>query len=177
VSRCAFVGYCVGFSYVVLSFIFFTTCFAVQPDMEKPYTMTIHTVPYTNLMIALWVMAVMVTKFGDQVAWKGMGLPCWFSNTNYVMIFIQSVCMVGKVLHHINCLGNLNGGLWWDPHTNGAVKGFFNLLDWLFDVAVLLYPTFQSAYLSRARYKTDCVFMSLEDNRKSAICDPESDKL
>jgi len=173
VSRCAFVGYCIGVTYVVLSWSFFSTIFAVAPDIKKPNTMKVHTVPYANFMVALWVMAVMVTKFGDQVAWKHMGLPCWFSYTNYVMIFIQSFVTVGKVVNVINCLGDMNGGVWWDPNTNETRKSFLNFLDKLFLVTVLLYPTFQSAYLSCMGRKTHCVFMSLQDNRKSGILDKE----
>jgi len=168
VSRSAFVGYCIGFSYVVLSFIFFTTIFAVQPDPSDPHSMRIHTVPYTNFMIALWVLAVMVTWYGDHVGWRTMGLPRWFFIMNYVMLSIQSFVVPAKVLTHINCLTKLNGGLWWDPN-NKSLNGFFNVVDQLFTLTVLIYPTFQSAYLSCKRTQTHCVFMSLQDNRKSAL--------
>jgi len=169
VSRCSFVGYCIGFSYVVLSFIFFTTIFAVQPDPSKPITIRIHTVPFTNFMVGLWVMAVMVTWYGDHVAWKNMGLPRWFFIMNYVMLCIQSFVVPIKVTSHINCLSDLDGGLWWDPNGNETLTGFFDLIDQLFLISVLIYPTFQSAYLSCKRTQTHCVFMSLRDDRKSAL--------
>jgi len=171
VSRCSFVGYCIGFSYVVLSFIFFTTVFAVQPERQTPNTMVIHTVPFTNFMIALWVMAVMITHFGNEFVWKNMGLPRWFFVMNRAMLYIQSFVVVGKVLHHINCLSDINGGLWWDPNASGKIV--IDILDKLLLISVLLYPTFQSAYLSGKRSKTDCVFMSLQDNRKSRVLQTE----
>jgi len=174
VSRCAFVGYCIGFFYVVLSCIFFTTIFAVQPDREEPNTMIVHATPYVNLQVALWVLAVMVTKFGDQVAWKDMGLPCWFYNANYVSIFIQSVTTVYRLVICFNALGDMNGGLWWDPsQTNETIMVFIEIGDWLWLFSVLFYPTFQSAYLSSKGRKTHCIFVSLQDNRKSAIVEAE----
>jgi len=172
VSRCAFVGYCIGFSYVFLSFHFFSTIFAVSPDTEEESTMSIHTIPYINLQVALWVMAVMVTKFGDQVAWKHMGLPCWFSNTNYVVICIQSFATVCKMVNTFNCLSDMNGGLWWDP-SNETVMDFISVINQFFLLSTFIYPTFQSAYLSRKGRKTHCVVMSLQDNRKSGIVEAE----
>jgi len=173
VSRCSFVGYCIGFSYVVFSFIFFTTIFAVQPDPSEPDTMRIHTAPFTNFIVGLWVMAMMVTWYGDQVAWKNMDLPRWFFIMNYVMLAIQSFVVPTKVISHINCLSDLNGGLWWDPNGDKTPTLFFDFVDQMFLFTVLLYPTFQSAYLSYLRTQTHCVFMTLSDSRKSALSQME----
>ena len=169
VSKAAFIAYVIGFFYVLISFTIFTTVFAVQPIAHDPSSMRIHTAPYTNLIVALWVLAVLVTWFGDKIAWKHLDIPRGMFIVNWVMVACQSIVVPVKLIQHINTLGDLEEGLWWDPMSSGWVITMIGVFDNLFLVTVLLWPTMQSAYLSYRGHTTHCVYLSLEDNREACI--------
>ena len=61
----------------------------IQPLLQFPETMIIHTVPYTNLCVGLFVLAVIVTWFGEKVAWDGLGIPLWLHYVNRVTVALQ----------------------------------------------------------------------------------------
>ena len=82
IRQASFVVCVVAFLYVGLSFAFFSTIFAVQPDVHRPESIRTHTIPFTNFMIALTVLALLVTWFGENVAWKHMKLPKFFFYVN-----------------------------------------------------------------------------------------------
>lgn len=165
----SFILYVVGFSYVVLSFIVFTTCFSVQPSATDLNKMRIHTAPFTNLIVALWVLSVLVTWFGEKVAWKNVGLPSAVFYFNRFMVLVQTVVVVAKVVHHVNCLTVLDGGLWWDPKTAVGVNKMAKAADVLLLITLVAWPALKCAYMSFLRYKTHCVYLSFQDNRVAAI--------
>lgn len=166
VTQKFFVGYIVGMSYVGISLIVFTTSFVVHPDLEKPNTILIHTLPFTNMMIALAVLAVKVEWFGETVAWKGIDLFRGFSIINRVMIGLQFFTTIVKLIHHINCLAVLEDGLWWEPGKSKTTSHFLKFFDSIFMISVIAWPLFQSAYLSHKREKTHRVDIVVMDNRK-----------
>ena len=51
--------------------------------------MIIHTIPYSNFCVALFVLAVIVTWFGEKVAWDGLGIPSWLLYVNRVTVALQ----------------------------------------------------------------------------------------
>ena len=154
-------------TYVGLSFIIFTTIFAVQPEKGDTVSIRAHTIPYTNMTVALAVLAVLVTWFGEKVAWVGLDLFPFLAQINYVMVFCQLTTVPVKMIHHINCLSDLENGLWWNPADSPKITMFIQIFDYIFLATVLAWPTLQSAYLSYKREKTHCVYAILEDNRKA----------
>lgn len=160
--------------YVALSLIVFTTIFAVQPDINNPVTIKIHTAPYTNLQAALAVLAVMVTWFGEAVAWKGIDLFPGFSIINFIMLALQITTVPVKLIVHINCMGDVEKGLWYNPRTSPKINTFFQIYDYIFLVTVIIWPTIQSAYLSYKREKTHCIYAVLMDNRKGQANEEDS---
>ena len=168
VSKASFIGYVIGFVYVLLSVVFFITVFAVQPHEENlAVTWRIHSAPYTNLVVAVWVLAVLITWFGDKVAWKDLGIPRALFIINWVMVACQSITVPAHIIYHLNCLGDVDNGLWWDPSTAPKTTIVFQVLSYVFLATTVLWPTLQSAYLSYKGHTTHCVYLSLEDNRKA----------
>ena len=101
------------FSYFFLSTAVFSTIFAIQPDIQKPNTILIHTLLFTNLIIALSLLQVAVTWFGRNVSWKELkhhskfSKKClrWGSEACMVALVITSTL---KIIHQINAVGALN---------------------------------------------------------------------
>ena len=104
ISRVAFYCYNAGLIYIFLSFIIFSIIFAVQPDPSDPYTMWIHTLPFTNLMYALWIFALLVTWFGLKVAWCELNLPGWFIVATHSVWVGQSLTVPLRTMIQINAL-------------------------------------------------------------------------
>ena len=67
ISKFAFILYSLVFVYFTLSAAVFSTSIAVQPDLKKPVTIKLHTLPYTNLVMALTVLQISITWFGFEV--------------------------------------------------------------------------------------------------------------
>ena len=93
--------------YFALSMSFFSTIFAVQPDLENPDTISVHTVPYTNLMIALAVLQIAVTWYGFKVSWAQMNMPSWLYCVSYNMVGGIIFTTTVKLFCHINAMTGL----------------------------------------------------------------------
>ena len=152
-------------TYVGLSVIFVSTIFAVQPEKGDAVSIRVHTIPYTNLTVALAVLAIMVTWFGEKVAWVGLDLFPFFSQINYVMVFLQLTTIPVMIVHQVNCISDLENGLWWNPSDSPKIAIFMKIFVYMFLVTVVVWSILQSAYLSYKREKTHCVYAILEDNR------------
>ena len=87
---------------------------------QKPITVKIHTAPYTNFTVALFVMSILITWFGEKVAWQGV-LPKYMITANRVFVAIQSTTVIVKLFSHINCLADLENGLWYNPNKGSGV--------------------------------------------------------
>ena len=67
ITKLAFTMYSLVFLYFTLSAAVFSTSIAVQPDLKKPVTIKLHTLPFTNLVLALTVLQISITWFGFEV--------------------------------------------------------------------------------------------------------------
>lgn len=67
ISRFAFFLYSSVFVYFTLSTAVLSTSIAVQPDLKKPETIKLHTLPFTNMVIALTVVQISISWFGIKV--------------------------------------------------------------------------------------------------------------
>ena len=67
ISKMAFILYTLVFVYFTLSAAVFATSVAVQPDLTNPITIKLHTLPFTNLVLALTVLQISITWFGFEV--------------------------------------------------------------------------------------------------------------
>ena len=152
-------------TYVGLSVIIFSTVFAVQPEKGDAVLIRAHSIPYINLMVALAVLAIMVTWFGEKVAWVGLDLFPFFSQINYVMVFLQLTSIPVMIVHQVNCISDLENGLWWNPTDSPKIAIFMKIFGYIFLVSVVVGSILQSAYLSYKRENTHCVYAILEDNR------------
>ena len=68
ISKFAFSIYSIVFVYFTISTAIFSTSIAVQPDLEKPETIKLHTLPFTNMVVALTVLQISISWFGIQVS-------------------------------------------------------------------------------------------------------------
>ena len=67
ISRLAFILYSLVFVYFTLSAAIFSTSIAIQPDLKRPETIKLHTLPFTNLVMALTLLQISIAWFGFEV--------------------------------------------------------------------------------------------------------------
>ena len=103
--------------YFIVTCMYFSTCFAVQPDREDPVTMIVHTVPYANFKLALCILQIAVVWFGGEVAWKELmenSDRCSrkvLMTLSWIHVALQLVVMIVSQIMIINALGDMG-----EPH-------------------------------------------------------------
>ena len=113
--------------YFIMSLILFSLCFAVSPDREHPETMTIHTIPYINLKIAMCILQLAVVWFGVKVGWVDLELPKMFVVLSWLHVVLQFIVMMISNVLVVNALGDMGReklegkGLWWDVHNEKQI--------------------------------------------------------
>ena len=63
--------------------------------------MVIHSTPYTNLVVALFVLAVLVTWFGEKVAWDNLDISIKLISVNRFFVVVQTVSSIMKLFQVI----------------------------------------------------------------------------
>lgn len=175
ISDVSFILYSCVFVYVSLSAAIFSTIFAVQPDLKNPHTVLIHTIPFTNLIVALTVLQITVTWFGVKVSWKDLNAPKCLQWYTYFGLFGLVITSIFKVLHHGNSLGDLGDGKNQTSPERGVLvnvhddtlKPVLQTLDVLWLVFALVDPMIQSGYLSWRKFDTHGVIFTIRDNKKT----------
>ena len=170
ITQKEFVFYTYAFLYFALSAAVFSTIFAVQPDPGNPATIIIHTLPFTNLIIALTVLQIAVTWFGRSVSWKGLKHKNKLTKRSlrlctYICLGTLILTTIFKVIHQINSLGDLkNHGLWFNVHNHRAL---LQLIDKTWLLAALVGPMMQSGYLTFKTFDTHLIIFTVRDNRRA----------
>ena len=179
ITQKEFVIYTYAFLYFALSAAMFSTIFAVQPDPGNPDTIIIHTLPFTNLIIALTVLQIAVTWFGRTVSWKG--LKHKNKLTKRFLRLCTNICLgtlilttIFKVIHQINALADLknpesigtkkDNGLWFNVHNH---KPLLQLIDKTWLLAALGGPMMQSGYLTFKTFHAHLIIFTVRDNRRA----------
>ena len=157
--------------YFALSGSFFSTIFAVQPNPEIPRTISVHTLPYTNLMIALCVLQVAVTWFGVRVSWEELKAPMWMRIASYGLIVGGIITTTVKVLCQINALTYFGHGSMWTV-SNETANRVLKVHDFFWLTFALIFPTIQSGYLTfyDIFYNKDDIhtlLISMTDNQRT----------
>ena len=178
ISCISFILYSCVFGYFCLSAAIFSTIFSVQPDVDKPETLFLHTLPFTNLIISLTLLQIAVTWFGQRVSWKDFRHHLkisrialkWGSIAFMVGLIVSSTL---KVLHQINALADLDfakedmkHGAWLNVHTDSYKTGL-EVVDKLWLVMALLCPMIQSLYLTLKGLDTHGIIITVRDNREA----------
>lgn len=189
ISGLSFKVYCAAFIYAVTSASFFSTIFAVKPNLKHPKSIVVHTIPFTAVTIALCVVQVAVTWFGNKVAWVELKHPKWLRITSWLCLICMIVSTIGKVISHINALsepGECHAKNWKDIvcgeteiKTYVCGKGWFanvheqsyisinkvNEISW--NVFAVLFPLLQSGYFWFQRFRTHAIIVSVGDNKQA----------
>ena len=146
-----------------------STIFAVQIDPEVSHTTYLHTVPYTNLMVALCTLQVAVTWFSAKVSWDELKVPRFVKIGNYACVVGLVLLTTIKQIQHLNALGDLtNNGLWWKVR-NPELREIFQIFDYCWLVFALALPMIQSGYLTWRRFHSHVIILRLCDNRRTKI--------
>ena len=176
ISICNFIFYSSVFIYFWLSSAIASTCFSVQPDLKKPETIIIHTVPFTNLVLSLAFLEVATIWFGFRVSWRHLSLPKPLQASNAVCLIGLLPSTVFKITQHINGLANLGDGL---GEESGRINGYWwkvddevlgrmgQLMDCIWMIAVLLWPLLRSGYLLWRNFDTHGLVITIGDNREA----------
>jgi len=181
-SRCASVLLAIAHVYVILGAMYFSTCFSVQPDPDKPVTMIIHTVPYINMKWALCILQVAVVYFGINVAWVDMNFPSWFLTGSIVHIILYFLTDLVSTVLLLNALGDLGDnmegkGLWWSVESEAHKVTFDIFVNYLGSIFGVFLPFIQAIYISRKGMNTDALHITVSDNRVSAYNKVKNDEL
>ena len=174
-SGAAFILYSCTFIYFSLSAAIFSTIFAVQPNPNEPKTILIHTLPFTNLIIALTSLQIAVTWFGISISWMHLNTPTYLRFGSIVCVGGLVVTSIFKVLQQINSLGDLGvgnqgvatgKGMWYNvsDDTLGVVH---QVVDASWMMFAFVGPMFQSLYITCKKFDTHGVIITFGDNRKA----------
>ena len=195
ISKRSFKIYCGVMIYFALSMDFFATIFAVPPNLaENPFTIQIHTVPYTNLCIALCLLQICVTWFGINVAWTELNAPKIFRVVSIGGVGVLAFTAISKLVLHINALGDVGRcnpgqtnwtldwtkqlcdsedpdkfcgkGLMWSVHSEGSII-FSKFVEMTFLLSALIAPLFQCGYLYFRHFRTHHIIFSVRDNKEA----------
>jgi len=158
--------------YGVLSFMFFSIIFAVQPDPEHPATMVYHTIPYINLKVMLAALHCAVVYFGIKVSWVNMNFPRWFHLASIIHAIALAFLNLLANIILINALGNMGAhlegkGLWWSVRNDMSKFVSDMTSTYLSNLLGVIFPLFQALYISRKGVKNHAVIVSVSDNRRS----------
>ena len=184
-----FTLYSGAFVYFALSCSIFSTIFAVAPNpLEGKFTVLIHTIPYSNLIVALCCLQIAVTWFGIEVSWAPLNAPKWLRFCSILGLFGMMITTLFKVIQHINALSDIGecnpvinwkeevcnsqdlnavhvcgNGLLWSVH-EGSYKMMASVNEKAWVIFTILFPLFQSGYLWFARFKTHHIIFSIRDS-------------
>ena len=127
ITQTAFRIYSCAMVYVAISASLFSTIFAVPPNPgEDRWTIHIHTVPYTNLCVALAVLQIAVTWFGIRVAWEHLKAPGWLRLCSLFYASLLQITIASKIILHINALSDIGpcnpGSNWKEKICNATVS-------------------------------------------------------
>ena len=171
ITKCSFVLYSVSFIYFWISSAIFSTSVAIQPVLEKPETVLLHTLPFTNLVVSLTFLQLAITWFGFKVSWKNLKMPRFFETVTVVFMISLSITSIVKITQHINGVSHIqadekkSGGKWWLVDDNYAMSIFCQIVDVIWLISVLFWPMVQSGYLMWRNRDTHGLIISIEDNR------------
>ena len=165
--------YVFAFCYFFLATIMVSITFAIQPDLDKPDTWLIHTLPFTNLVLALMFLHIAMTWFNVKVAWVELNGKRWLKITNYVALTILITASLIKILHHINSFGGIiqgenreviSSGWIWDVK-NETIGMVCQIADSIWMICAVIFPMCQSGYLAWRKFDTHGLIVTIEDNR------------
>ena len=155
--------------------ILFSVTFSVQPDLAKPKTWIVHTLPFTNIVFALMLLHTAMTWFNTKIAWKELKYERWLVITNCIALIILIGTSLIKIAHHINSFGGLeqdasteveaNGWVW--DVKNESMRRVCEIADKIWIIFALVLPMFQSGYLVWRKYDTHGLIITIEDNRNA----------
>ena len=194
ITRNEFLVYSGALIYVALSASLFCTIFAVPPNpSEDRLTIHIHTIPYTNLCVALGILQIAVTWFGTKVAWLHLNAPIWLRLCSLFYVSMLQLTVISKIILHINALSDIGpcdpGPLWKEKICNSSTnledricgKGYFwdvkdpmavvwsEMTEHAWRLTGILCPLIQSGYFWFQRFKTHCIIFSVRDNKNIEV--------
>ena len=163
ISTGSFMMYTCTFIYSFCSSLFFATSFAIQPDLKQQETILLHSLPFTNIVIALAFLRVAITWFGLKVSWNGLKTPKVFKLCSLTSVLLLVLTSIMKVTQHINTIASLENsdgeglvkvrGVWWHVE-NESIGQMFQVIDVIWMVCALLVPLIQSGYLCWRNFDT-----------------------
>ena len=174
-STFSFISYTLIFVYFNVSIVVFSTSLAIQPDLNKPTTIILHTLPFTNFIVALTFFQVAITWFGFRVSWKGLNIPKLLHIATYVCIIMMVITSIMKILQHFNAVLDLGDGLerdvsvhgiWWSVR-NETMQRILQIVDAMWMISALFWPMCQSGYLLWRNFDTHGLIITIGDNRRA----------
>ena len=167
ITKFSFVLYSASFIYFWISSAVFSTSVAVQPDLEKPETVMLHTLPFTNLVVSLTLLQLAITWFGFKVSWKNLKMPRYLETVTLVFMISLSITSIIKITQHINGVSHIQAKevTLWSVDDNYAMSIFCQIVDVIWLISVLFWPIVQSGYLMWRNRDTHGLIITIEDNR------------
>ncbi|WP_057830744.1 hypothetical protein [Colwellia sp. TT2012] len=143
-----------------LTFISFTTIFAVNPGdpNDGTYTLVIHTMPFFLLQLGMVSLAMSNTLHGIRSGyWQRLGLPSWFTKGAIVYCIIFAMVVAFKIPVATNAmvlafmspqeLNGLGNSIWWEQ--TPLLKSIAMFADKMFLVCAAIIPMLKATYLIR----------------------------
>ena len=98
--------YSFAFVDFLLAALIVAITFAIQPDLKNlPQSWIIHTLPFTNLIVAVLHLQIAMTWFNVKVAWVDLKEGKWLGIVNHFILAIIVLTSVIKITQYINTFG------------------------------------------------------------------------
>ena len=94
--------YVFAFCYFFVATILVSITFSIQPDLKKPETWIVHTLPFTNLVFSLMLLHIAMTWFNMKVAWVELDGKKWLKITNLMGLTMLIISSLFKIIHQVN---------------------------------------------------------------------------
>ena len=186
ISSNSFIMYFVVNLYFFLSTLAFAICFSIQPDINNPETIQVHTFPFTNLVLSMMILHTMIAWFDNKVAMLETNVSKWMKLAYFPALFIMIFTSCAKIVMHLNAIlfieqtlkfdenGQVVGnGFIWDVQSHETVNLFFQLVDVAWMISAIVFPIMKGGYLLYRGQDTHGLIITIEDNREGKQQDKE----
>jgi hypothetical protein len=171
ISGLSFTLYTCAFIYLFQSLLCFNSIFVVQHDTKSPVAFIVHRLPFTNLVIGIFLMQMATTWLNcTELCNTTSDNTILMSIVSYVSMIILLISSFVEIIHQINSFGGLGNdeelkrkGLLWNL-TNERIGLVCQVNEAIWVLFAFVIPLFESGYLIWKKFPLHGIIITVQDN-------------